>query len=168
MPKTSSSSFLSSWKQTPGLYTHHTYVDFRSITNKFRTDQTDQLFLQSVSGNNYLLVLFDLDRNYIFAEPKPNHTKHSIKNASANSRKIIKNRGLKSQLNRLDNETSDTVFKNMTIKHIDYQLTLAGLNELNCSEREIHTSKNSFIAGLCSTDPNFTLNIWWKLVTNLS
>ena len=53
----------------------------------------------------------------------------------------------------------------MTIKHIDYQLTPAVLNQRNWSECEIQTSKNNFTAGLCSTDPNFPFNLWWKLVT---
>ena len=44
------------------------------------------------------------------------------------------------------------------------QLIPAGIHQRNWSERVIQTFKNNFIAGLCSTDPNFPLNLWCKLV----
>jgi hypothetical protein len=34
----------------------------------------------------------------------------------------------------------------------------------NAAERAICTFKNHFIVGLCSTNPNFRLNIWYKLL----
>ena len=50
------------------------------------------------------------------------------------------------------------------ISGCDYKLTLAGLHWRNWYEREIQTFKNNFIAGLCSTDTNFPLNVSCKLV----
>ena len=124
----SSLSLFSSYKETPGLCTHHTYVYFQSITGKIGTDQTGQFFVPSVSSNNYLLILFDFDRNYIFDGPIPNRTKHSIKNAYANILKIITNRELKPQLHRLDNEASNILKEFITEQYIDYHLTTAGLH----------------------------------------
>ena len=156
----SSSSFFSSYKETPGLSTHHTYADYQSITDKIGTDQTGRFFVPSISRKNYFLIIFDFDRNYIFAELLTNCTKHSIKNAYANILKILKNRGIKPQLHRLENEASDILKEFITEQHVDYQLTLAGLHWRNWYEREIQTFKNNFIAGLCSTYPNFPLNLW--------
>ena len=64
----------------------------------------------------------------------------------------------------MDNEASDILKEFITEQHVDYKLTLAGLHQRNWDEREIQTLKNNFIAGLFSTDPNFPLNVWCKLV----
>ena len=105
-PTASSLSFFSSYKETPDHCTHHTYVDCQSITGKIGTDKTGQFVIPSASGNNYLLILFDLDSNSICAEPIPNLTKNSIKNAYSNILNILKNREPKSQLHILDNKAS--------------------------------------------------------------
>jgi hypothetical protein len=44
-----------------------------------------------------------------------------------------------------------------TSKEIDFQLMPPGLHCLNATKRAICTFKNHFIAGLCTTDPNFPL-----------
>jgi len=52
----------------------------------------------------------------------------------------------------------------MTDEQVDYQLTPAGLHRRNWAERAIQTFKNHFISGLCSTHPDFPLNLWDKLL----
>jgi hypothetical protein len=52
----------------------------------------------------------------------------------------------------------------MDNKGIDYQLTPAGLHRRNSAKKAVQTFKNHFIAGLCSTNPNFPLNLWDKLL----
>ena len=69
----------------------------------------DRGLVPSVSGNNYLLILFYIDRNSIFSKLILNRTKHSIKNSYANILKILKNRGLKPQFHILKNEASDII-----------------------------------------------------------
>ena len=67
----SSPSLLSSYKETSVFCTHHTYFDCQSITGKIGTDKTCQLLVPSVSGNNYLLIIFYHDSNSIFAKTIP-------------------------------------------------------------------------------------------------
>ena len=86
----SSPSFLSTYKETQGLCTHHSYVDCQYITGEIGTDKIGRFVVPSVSSNNYLLILFDLDINSIFAKPILNRTKHSIKKAYANIFNILK------------------------------------------------------------------------------
>jgi hypothetical protein len=52
----------------------------------------------------------------------------------------------------------------MTKEGIDFQLVPPGVHRCNGAERAIHTFKNHFIAGLCSTDKNFPLHLWVHLV----
>ena len=47
---------------------------------------------------------------------------------------------------------------------IDNQLTPAGIHQRNWADRTVQTVKNHFIAGLCSTDPNLPLNLWYNSV----
>jgi hypothetical protein len=47
---------------------------------------------------------------------------------------------------------------------VDYQLNPAGLHRHNWAERAIQTFKNHFITGLCSTHPDFPLNLWDQLL----
>jgi hypothetical protein len=52
----------------------------------------------------------------------------------------------------------------MTDENVEYQLTPAGLHCRNWAECAIQTFKNHFISGLCSTHPDFPLNLWDKFL----
>jgi hypothetical protein len=71
---------------------------------------------------------------------------------------------LKPSLQRLDNEASLTLSNYLAKQAIDYQLAPSHVHQRNNSERAIQNFKNHFIAGICSVDPHFTLNLWDKLL----
>jgi len=48
----------------------------------------------------------------------------------------------------------------MVAKNVDYQLVPPPIHQHNAAERTIHTFKNHFIAGLCSTNKNFPIHLW--------
>ena len=149
---------------TENTRTHHVFTTCEPITGKIFTDQTGQFICPSISGNKYLFILYDYDSNYIDAVPMPSKTKHQILLAYQKSIKMLKSRGLRPQLQRLDNEISDILREYMQEQNIKFQLTPAGLHRRNNAERAIQTFKNHFIAGLCSTPPNFPMNLWDKLL----
>ena len=64
----------------------------------------------------------------------------------------------------MDNKISDEVKSLLTNEDIDYELTPVGLHCCNLAERAIQTFKNHFIAGLCSTHPDFPLHLWDELL----
>ena len=49
-------------------------------------------------------------------------------------------------------------------KQVDFQLVPPHMHRRNAYERTIHTFKNHFISGLCSTDKNFPLHLWERLL----
>jgi hypothetical protein len=58
-----------------------------------------------------------------------------------------------------------TVLKEyMQDENIDYQLVPPHGHRQNAARRAICTAKNHFIAGLCSTDPNFPMSQWDQLL----
>jgi hypothetical protein len=66
----------------------------------------------------------------------------------------------------MDNEASQAV-KDLLTKDfgLEYQLVPPHIHRRNAAERAIRTFKNHFIVGLCSTDPNFPLRLWDRLLS---
>jgi hypothetical protein len=60
----------------------------------------------------------------------------------------------------MDNEAS-TALKNMLVNkfQMTYQLVPPHIHQRNAAERAIRTFKNHFVAGLCSTNPDFPLRL---------
>ena len=52
----------------------------------------------------------------------------------------------------------------MTEQEVDFQLVDPHAHRRNAAERAIRTFKNHVIAGLCSTDRNFPLHLWDRLL----
>ena len=104
------------------------------------------------------MVLYDYDSNYIFAQ--------AFKNLDAF--KIIHQQlvsvGLQPKLHRLDHECSTILKAYLQDANIDFQLVPPGLHCRNAAERAICTFQNQFIAGLCSTNPNFPIALWDELI----
>jgi hypothetical protein len=69
-------------------------------------------------------------------------------------------RGLRPKLQKLDNKAYAVLQHAMREENIDYQLVPLHVHRHNAAERAIQTFKNHFIAGLCSVDPNFPLQLW--------
>ena len=67
-------------------------------------------------------------------------------------------------MQRLNNECSDILKDFMYEQQVDFQLVQPHLQRCNAAERTIRTFKNHFIAGLCSTDKNFSLHLWNRLL----
>jgi len=51
------------------LKTHFLYADCQPATGQIYTDPTGRFLVPSVSGNSYILVVYDYDSNFIHAEP---------------------------------------------------------------------------------------------------
>jgi hypothetical protein len=150
--------------ERPDHRTHQIFTDCHTITGQVGSDQTGRFVVPSISGNNYIFLLYDYDSNSIHAEPIPNRKQASIKNAYETVLRLLQRCGLRPKLHRLDNEASQLLRDFMTDETVEYQLTPAGLHRRNWAERAIQTFKNHFISGLYSTHPDFPLNLWDKLL----
>ena len=67
----------------------------------------------------------------------------------------LKIRGTHPGFNFMDNEASTASDLNMTTMNIKYQLVPQSNQKANNKERAMQTSKNHFIAGMCSVDKYF-------------
>jgi hypothetical protein len=132
-------------------------------TKQIYTDLIGRFPTTSLSGNKYILILYDYDSNSVLSAPmKARGDKYMIRAFDVLIRSLII-RGLKPHLQRLDNETSLALRKYLKKQGINYQLAPPHIHRRNNAERAIQTFKNHFISGLCSVDPTFPLKLWDKL-----
>jgi hypothetical protein len=148
----------------PGITTQECYAALLEPTGRTFSDQTGRFILPSSKGNNYLFVLYDFDSNSIHAEPIPDRTAESILAAFTVTHAKLVTAGLRPKLHRLDNECSTILKQFMLDEDIDFQLTPPGMHRRNAAERAIRTLKNHLIAGICSTNPDFPLHLWDRLL----
>lgn len=156
------------WNPMPGEpsadRSHFLYAACADVLGQVFTDQTGRFLCPSVSGNKEMLILYDYDSNYIHVEPMKDKTATEILAAYKRGHTLLSSRGLRPKLQRLDNEASNALQTFLTNEAIDYQLAPPHVHRSNAAERAIRTFKNHFIAGLCSTDPNFPLKLWDRLL----
>jgi hypothetical protein len=143
---------------------HQLFAACHEATGQIYTDPTGRFVTPSTSGNEYLLILYDYDSNYVHAEPMRNRKGPEIIAAYKRSLLILTKAGLRPRLQRLDNEASAALQAHMDESDIDYQLAPPNVHRRNAAERAIRTFKNHFIAGLCSTDTHFPLTLWDTLI----
>jgi hypothetical protein len=124
------------------------------------TDPTGKFITPSVSGNQYALIVYEYDGNYIYGAPMPDRTGPYIIAASKKLIRLVESRGFKPLLQRLDNEASHALHTFMDEEDIYFQLAPPQVHLRNAAECAIRTFKNQFIAGLCSTNRDFPLNLW--------
>jgi len=128
------------------------------------SDPTGRFIIPSSQGNQYILVVYDVDSNYIFAEPMPSRSALQIVKAYDKIQSLLSSRGITPYLHILDNEVS-TLLKSYITQHgIQYQIVSPNQHRANAAERAIRTFKNHFIPTLCSCDPTFPLHLWDRLI----
>ena len=62
-------------------------------------------------------------------------------------------------LHIMDNEAPRSVTNYLEIHNIKHQLAPPHVHQCNAAERTISTWKDHFIAGLCTTDPQFPMHL---------
>ena len=77
----------------------------------------------------------------------------------------LESKNMQPKLHIMDNECSKTIQKYITTnRETKIQFVKANSHQLNAAEREIKTFKNHFIAGLCTVNKNFPLQLWCQFL----
>ena len=150
-----------------GTKTHSCYASIFKVfesTGQTFSDQTGKFPVTSTRGNAYVFVLYDYDSNTIHPVAIKNRTAESILAAYTQVHQELVQAGCRPKLHKLDNECSQLLKDYMHNEEIDFQLVPPGIHRRNAAERAIRTFKNHFIAGLCTADPKFPLNLWDRLL----
>ena len=153
-----------SMDQTHHLSKQQVLVKVINATQTIYTDQTGRFPVQSSRGNGLLMVIFDVDANYIDAEPLIDNKDMSlIKAYQTLWERITKTRNHKPKMHILDNEAS-AAFKSEIRKNCELQLVPPDTHRANLAERAIQTFKAHFISVLSGVDPSFPMELWDRLI----
>ena len=96
--------------------------------------------------------------------PLHNRNAHEIKRIFAGLYDYLVTRGLRPRLYTLDNEASTILKAFLTAENVECELVPPHIHQRNSTECAIRIFKNHFIAGLATTDPNFPLSKWCRLL----
>ena len=147
-----------------GKRTHETFLSMIEVSGQLHSDLTGRFPVASTQGNNYLLVCYDYDSNNILVEPLTDRRATTQVDAYKKIYQRLINGGCRPQMQRLDNECSHLLQDLFKAMNIDFQLAPPYDHRRLAAERAICTLKNHFIAGLCSTDRDFPLQLWCNLI----
>ena len=133
-------------------------------------DLTGRFPKRSSQGNQYILVGYHYDANYIIGMPVKNRQGATVAEAWQNIHDTFKLAGIPPNTYVLDNETSQDLRDAFNQEHITYQLVPPYKHRTNLAERAIQTYKAHFKSCLAAVDPNFPLSEWDRLIpqTNLT
>jgi hypothetical protein len=123
------------------------------------TNQTGWFPVQSSRGNKLIMVLYEIDGNYIDVEPMQDSRESSlIKAYNTLWARVTKSGKFRPTVHILDNKASE-LFKEEIRKNCDLQLVPPDTHRQNFAERAIQTFKSHFIAILAGLDPSFPITL---------
>ena len=128
------------------------------------TDQTGFFSANSSSGNKYIMVLVEIDGNYIDGEPMKDRSEGSmIKTYLILWARITASKSVRPRTHVLDNEALEA-FKKEIRKNCKIQLVPPDNHRQNLAERAIQTFKNHFKTVIAGVDESFPMRLWDKIL----
>jgi hypothetical protein len=139
----------------PNKRSHQVFAAVTDVTSQIATNLTGQFPITSSQGNKYILVLYGYHSNAILAQPMKNCSDNEHLRAYNKLHQFLVDRGFKPLLQKLDNEASIAIKRNIRDKDIDFQLVHPHTHRRNAAERAIQTFKNHSLACLCTTNKSY-------------
>jgi len=143
------------------MKTYDLHDDFQ---RKMYTDQTGQFPIKSSRGNQYIMVLVELDSKAIIVEGMRHRTLGEMIRAYQKLVDRMKKCGVASKHHALDNEYSREFKEAIKENQMTYQLADAHDHRCNIAEKAIQTFKDHFVPVLCGADDNFPMHLWDQLL----
>ena len=144
-------------------------IDRKEISTAYH-DLTGRFPIRSSQGNEYVMIGYHFDANYILGHPVRDRTASAIKKAWEHMHHEFSKAGAAPSTWVLDNEVSAELKQAFAKQNVSYQLVPPRSHRRNLAERAIQTWKNHFKAGVASADPNFPISEWDRLIpqTNIT
>jgi hypothetical protein len=140
------------------------YIKVHNLTNTMHSNQTGCFPALSRSGNQYIIVLVEVDGNYINAKPMKNRSAGSmIKAYLILWNQLTETGSVKPKMHILNNKVTAQL-KAAIKKNCAIQLVPLDNHRRNLAERAIQTFKNHFKAIIQGMDDSFPMNMWDKLL----
>ena len=108
--------------------------------------------------------MYVYDYNEVLTTGMKNRSEKDMIRDFTSLNKDLKIRGINPGFHFMDNEASTALNITMTFMNIRYQLVPPSNHKANNAEIAFQTFENHFIAGLCSVDKYFHLQLWDRLL----
>ena len=128
------------------------------------TDLTGRFPCKSSRGNEYILVAYHFNGNYIISRALKNRKAETITKTWQTINNMFTQAGVAPNAYVMDNVISSDFVAALTKNNTSFQLVPPHTHRRNLAERAIQTFKNHFKAGLVSVDSNFPLSEWDRLL----
>jgi hypothetical protein len=145
-------------------HTNVVYAAIHALEGHTYTDLTGRFPTTSSRGYKYILVLYDYDGNNIEVEPMKNRSDAEVIGAYTKMYDELTAKGLKPTFQTMDNEASTALKRFLHSKDIEFKLVAPHVHRQNKAEQVIQTFKNHVIAMICSTDKQFPIHLWDRLI----
>ena len=143
----------------------HIITTMLECTKRIHTDGTGRFPIKSMSGNQYMIIFYEEDGNYIHIEVIGDRTASAAIQAYSNALTLFNKKHGKRKIARLDNETSGKLETYLIAEHqLELEFVPPGTHRALKAERAIETWKEHFISILAGTDPEFPMQVWDELV----
>ena len=127
---------------------------------KIYTDQPGHFPKKSSRGNQYIMVLNEVDSDAILIEPMKNRPAGEMIRAYQVLIDRLNSMGIFPKLHILDNECSTELKVVIKNNKMTFQLVLPHNHRCNIAEKAIQMFKDHFISILCGADKKFPLHLW--------
>jgi hypothetical protein len=154
------------FKQQPGIKHKDVYLRVFDATKKSMfSDQTGKFPITSARRNKYIMVVVELDGNYIDGEPLQSRSAKSLIKAYQAIFQRWKATGvICPNWHILDNKAPEELKEAIRENKCRVELTLADQHRQNAAKRAIQTFKGHFISVLAGVAESFPINQWDELL----
>jgi hypothetical protein len=140
-------------------------IKFHNASKTMHSNQTGRFPATTSRGNQYIMVLVEVDGNYIDAEPMKNKTEGSIVKACLALWTQLTASGTVKPTTHLIDNNSLAGYKAEIKKNCKYQLVSPDNHLQNLAEQAIQTFKIHFKAVIAEADKAFPMRLWDRLFT---
>lgn len=134
-----------------------------TIPDQLSTDQTCRLPFTSSLETKYFIIYYEYDVNAIISISLKSREGPELLRPYKEIYNDLTTRGLKPQIQRLDNEASSNYKQTMKKLQVKSQLVPPHSHRCNPTERSIQTWKYHYIIGMCITDKRFLIHLACRL-----
>jgi hypothetical protein len=129
------------------------------------SDQTGQFPTRSQSGNKYIIVLVEINRNAILVEPMRSRKDAEMIRAYNALLLQLKRAGIIPKKHVLDNKVSENMKNHIcNTCRMNIKLVPPGCHWQNAAEVAIHNFKSHFLSILAGVADDFPKNLWDRLL----
>ncbi len=139
-------------------------ITIYNLRNTMYTDQTGKSPHISSLGNQYIMILHNVDSNSSWAEAMKNNTKGKLILARQRALARMKQCGIVPTHQILDNQASAAYKTAIETSKMTYQLVPPNNHRQNMAEKAIQTFKNHFVSILSRCAPPMPMHLLCQLL----